>query len=642
MGNIYRKASMDRLASPEQLDKMIRIVSPSLWIAVAGAALVVVSVLLWAIFGRLPDNVSISGLYMSDTGVQSAYASYGGKVSEVLVEKDEQVKAGDVIAVVVNETSDTSISQLQERIEAVESVTLTSKNDTATSDNSQLLEYKIQYQNSGMTLEQREETLKSLQKQLEETKAKVQTLKTSMDAAESAYLAAVGNDGVNSASFRYQTAQAEYQQAQSDYQTVYASVSQLETSYASAESSLQSLEEQYGTLNEQYQSLKASYDSQLAEMNSYQEQYQALADQYAGQEIPAEVANQMASLENSMAALDTSSQSLASQMASVNDGMSQVGKGIGEQDSQIASLSSQLANAKDELSRAESRLSSAESAYYSAQQVYGSYYSSQNQSAANQTRLQTAFSEASTLYSNAYSQQQSIEQQIKEMSLETGFEADNTSVNRDTLKEQFSSTKEALLKDMNRELENLKSEGAAREEIKAQESGTVLDCTVQVNQIISQGTEVAKIKTSDTKEDKIVRCYVPIADGKKLQPGMETVVTPSTVNEQEYGHMMGTIESVGTYTVTTSEMQQKLGNDMMVQANQQLGPCVEVLVSLEQDAGSASGYKWSNKKGKTVEIVENTPVTAKVRVKESAPISKLIPFLKSKLDVTVDTETASN
>lgn len=34
--NIYRKSMLERMSSPEQLDKMIVITSPSFWLALAG------------------------------------------------------------------------------------------------------------------------------------------------------------------------------------------------------------------------------------------------------------------------------------------------------------------------------------------------------------------------------------------------------------------------------------------------------------------------------------------------------------------------------------------------------------------------------------------------------------------------------
>lgn len=643
MGNIYRKASMDRLSSPEQLDKLILIASPSLWISVVGAALVVICVLIWAILGRLPENVSVSGLYMSNTGTQGAYASHGGEVIKVLARKGQQVQAGDTLVVVTNKDADLTLEQLQDRIKAVKAVTLDSKSDQATSDNSKLLEYKLQYQQAGMTLEQKQTSLNALKKQLEDVKKQVSAYKANMKAAENAYLAAVGDDGANSATFNYQKAQEVLQTAQSRYQTAYSSVSSLESSYATAEQSLQTLQQQYDNLQSQYQTLKSSYDSQISELNTGQQQYQALMEQYGDGEIPDEVQQQLAALEKTISALTTSSDSLGEQMASTEESMVQIESNLGAQEIQYETLHQQLSTARSELGSAEAEVNSAQSALDSAESIYSGYYSSQNSRTAEQTRLNTAFSEASTRYSNAYSQQQSLEQQVKELSLENGFEADNKNVNKDTLKEQFTATKEAMVKDLESQLASYRAGGAV-DEVKAQVSGTVIDCAAQKGQILGQGAEVAKIKsgTYQEEEKEIVRCYVPLAEGKKLEKGMEVVVTPSTVDEQEYGHMTAQVLSVGAYTVSTIEMQQMLGDDTMVQAFQQQGPSVEVLISLDKDPGTASGYAWSNKKGKSVELKENTLVSAKVRTKDEAPISKLIPFLKQKLEVKTTTDAEAS
>lgn len=686
MGNIYRKASLDRLSSPEQLDKMIRIASPSLWISVVGAGLVVACVLVWALFGKLPDNVSVSGLYMSNTEVQGAYASYGGKVQELRVKKDQQVQAGDVIAVIVNEDSKLAMDQLKERIAGVEAVTLTSENDQATSDNSQLLEYKQQYKTAGMTVEQKQKSLEALQKELVEANKKLETCRANMEAAEQAYLASIGGDGTNAASFNYQLAQTRLQEAQTVYEAAAANVSSLESAYNTAEDNLASLKTQYSELQSEYQSLLNSYNAQMAQLSSCRSQRDALAaaqngggsvSDFSGDSTGAvfsdsfllesgtydmeteqnglsgdmlsagsgyDYSSEIAALDTQIASLETSTAELSSQLTTLSDSLRQMESGISSQEGQTLTLSTQLAQAQTSLQTALSNMQSANSAYKSAQKNYGNYYASQSDLTATQTKLNTAFSEASTLYSNAYSQQQSIEQQIKEMQLNMELETDSRDVNKESLEEQFDAAKKAILKDLNTELNNLKA-GGAEEEIVAGVTGTILDCTVEEDQIIGQGTEIVKIKagvSGDSEDTEIIRCYVPIATGKKLKAGMSAVVTPSTVSEQEYGHMMASVVSVGTYTVTTSEMQRMLGNDAMVSATQQQGPCVEVLIALEKDETTASGYAWSNSKGRTVTLEENTPISAKVRIKEDAPISKLIPFLKSKLDVKVDSGSSSN
>lgn len=642
MAGIYRKSSLDRLASPEQLDKMIQIASPSLWLAVAGAGLVMLTVLIWAIFGRLPDNQEISGIYMSSSNVQGVYSTYGGKVSQVAVSKNDYVEEGDVIAVITNDSAGLSAEQLEERIQAVESVTLTSENDQATSDNTQLLEYKLQYQQAGMTREQKEKQLETLQQQLQEAKAKTAEYKAKMDAAEQAYLAAVGDDGMNTASYNYQKAQSDLSAAQSEYQSLYNTVSSLESSVNSASATLQSYQGQYAELESQYTQLEASISSKSSQLQATQEQYTSLQQAYQGQEIPEDVQQQMSTLQSSIGTLNTEIENATTQMASVSSSISQLEAGISSAQSQVDTYQSQLNDANAQLASAQAAVESAQSALSSAESVYQKYYTSQSSSTANQTALSTAFSEASTMYSNAFSQQQSLEQQIASIDLETDFASEDESANKEALEKQFQAAKESVLNDLQRELDNTLKSGA-EEQILASVSGTVVDCAIQQDQMIGQGTEIAKIQAAGTEETSanIIRCYVPIADGKKLEAGMSAVITPSTVSEDEYGHMSGTVISVGTYTVSTAEMQQTLGDDSMVSAMQQQGPCVEVVIDLEKDSSTASGYAWSNRKGETVSLEENTMVSVKVRVKEDAPISKLIPFLKSKLDVEVENQDSA-
>lgn len=63
---VYRKAILDRISSPDQLDKMIVITSPSFWLAVLGGAVIIAVVLVWSIFGSLPMHMETSGVLVSE------------------------------------------------------------------------------------------------------------------------------------------------------------------------------------------------------------------------------------------------------------------------------------------------------------------------------------------------------------------------------------------------------------------------------------------------------------------------------------------------------------------------------------------------------------------------------------------------
>ncbi|MBO4396823.1 MAG: hypothetical protein J5819_10825 [Eubacterium sp.] len=51
--NLYRKKSMDRISSPEQLDDYIRVTSPSVWLVLIAMILLLSGTLVWSIFGTV-------------------------------------------------------------------------------------------------------------------------------------------------------------------------------------------------------------------------------------------------------------------------------------------------------------------------------------------------------------------------------------------------------------------------------------------------------------------------------------------------------------------------------------------------------------------------------------------------------------
>ncbi|MBP5632354.1 MAG: NHLP bacteriocin system secretion protein, partial [Clostridia bacterium] len=65
MADIFRKSSIEKLSNPEQLDRAITVSSPMSWLALLGVLVVIVAVVIWSIFGKLPTTVSVSGVITS-------------------------------------------------------------------------------------------------------------------------------------------------------------------------------------------------------------------------------------------------------------------------------------------------------------------------------------------------------------------------------------------------------------------------------------------------------------------------------------------------------------------------------------------------------------------------------------------------
>lgn len=55
---LFRKSSMERVSSPEQLNDYIRVTSPGVWLALAAVVVLLAGACVWGVFGRLETRVS--------------------------------------------------------------------------------------------------------------------------------------------------------------------------------------------------------------------------------------------------------------------------------------------------------------------------------------------------------------------------------------------------------------------------------------------------------------------------------------------------------------------------------------------------------------------------------------------------------
>ena len=53
---IFRKVSLERLSSPEQLDQMVQVTDPKGWIALAGLGALLLAAIAWGIWGSIPPR----------------------------------------------------------------------------------------------------------------------------------------------------------------------------------------------------------------------------------------------------------------------------------------------------------------------------------------------------------------------------------------------------------------------------------------------------------------------------------------------------------------------------------------------------------------------------------------------------------
>ena len=95
---IYRKVSLERLSSPEQLDSLMTVTSPRSWIALTAVGLLVVAAIIWGVVGSIPTKLSYPGILLKSGGIQRVVTGSGGQITDIRVVNDDLIQKGQVVA----------------------------------------------------------------------------------------------------------------------------------------------------------------------------------------------------------------------------------------------------------------------------------------------------------------------------------------------------------------------------------------------------------------------------------------------------------------------------------------------------------------------------------------------------------------
>ena len=95
---VFRKVSLDRLSSPEQLDHVMQVTNPRGWLALAAVGALLVTAIGWGIAGSLSEKVSGSGILLKSGGVFEVASPAEGRVTDVSVSVGDSVTEGQVVA----------------------------------------------------------------------------------------------------------------------------------------------------------------------------------------------------------------------------------------------------------------------------------------------------------------------------------------------------------------------------------------------------------------------------------------------------------------------------------------------------------------------------------------------------------------
>jgi HlyD family secretion protein len=156
--------------------------------------------------------------------------------------------------------------------------------------------------------------------------------------------------------------------------------------------------------------------------------------------------------------------------------------------------------------------------------------------------------------------------------------------------------------------------------------GEVFEIKVSAGGVLAAGTPVVAIESEGTSLQAVA--YIPAERGKNVEPGMEVRVEPSTIKREEFGTMIGKVASISEFPVTPEGMAAVLHNDTLVRQFSKEGAPYSVVVQLQRDPATFSGYHWSSGIGPPIRLSAGTLARAEVTTRERPPIDLVVPIMK--------------
>ena len=191
-----------------------------------------------------------------------------------------------------------------------------------------------------------------------------------------------------------------------------------------------------------------------------------------------------------------------------------------------------------------------------------------------------------------------------------------------TLKNQINESRRAVEK-LELQLEN-------NRHIRCKSGGKVMQLMVSAGTAVGFGTPVLSLTSDESTRTMKNLCYFSVKDGKKIKQGMTIQVTPSTVKRERYGSIIGEVVSVSSFPVSREAAMNIVGSKELAFALTGQGAMIEVETKLQGalSPDSESGYEWTSK-NPPVAVSQGTTTMNRVRVDDRAPITYVLPLIRT-------------
>ncbi len=160
-------------------------------------------------------------------------------------------------------------------------------------------------------------------------------------------------------------------------------------------------------------------------------------------------------------------------------------------------------------------------------------------------------------------------------------------------------------------------------------NGTILTISTNLGKLVQEGQSLGTMENQDEDSELVALAYFKDADGKRIHKGMRMQISPDIVERERYGSIEAEVYKVSEFPITAVEVAGLVGKQDIANALVGKERTMQTVVLLKADPATFSGFKWTTSKGPPVKITTGTSANALVTLEERAPITYIIPLLRT-------------
>lgn len=236
-------------------------------------------------------------------------------------------------------------------------------------------------------------------------------------------------------------------------------------------------------------------------------------------------------------------------------------------------------------------------------------------------QLDVKEADAQQQYLQNLNQVKQIQAQIRELDAKVATQAEQDLATITNRKKE--------IQDTERTIAQLEQQLKDKSRVISPYNGRILELAVVSGQSLEQGAKFGTIEAQEQSDRLMSVVYFPVSEGKKVQKGMELQITPSIVKRERFGGIVGTVTNISAFPVTKEGAASVVGGTELLQGLTSASPQLQVFAELKEDPSTFSRFRWSSSKGPQMAITPGTTASVRVTVAEQAPITFVLPILRS-------------